>query len=124
MQTLSLREEADDQRHLRSMDAFVRHVMGELVMIADAEQGLVIQQLVAALYEAAEKGKRNVMLNLSVLNDPGFALTASINTRQSWPAATAIWAYVRRMRKTTRSRPGECILPGFIIVQVVTRPTN
>ena len=57
LQTLSLREEADDQRHLRSMDAFVRHVMGELVMIADAEQGLVIQQLVAALYEAAEKGE-------------------------------------------------------------------
>ena len=31
--------------------------MGEPVMIADAEQGLVIQQLVAALYEAAETGK-------------------------------------------------------------------
>ncbi len=57
LQTLTLREEADDQRHLRSMDAFVRHVMGEPVMIADAEQGLVIQQLVAALYEAAEKGE-------------------------------------------------------------------
>lgn len=57
LQTLTLREEADDQRHLRSMDAFVRHVMGESVMIADAEQGLVIQQLVAALYEAAEKGE-------------------------------------------------------------------
>ncbi|HIE5389873.1 TPA: Gfo/Idh/MocA family protein [Enterobacter cancerogenus] len=57
LHTLLAREEADDQRHLRSMDAFVRHVMGEPVMIADAEQGLVIQQLVAALYESAEKGE-------------------------------------------------------------------
>lgn len=57
LQTLTQREEADDQRHLRSMDAFVRHVLGEPVMIADAEQGLVIQQLVAALYESAEKGE-------------------------------------------------------------------
>jgi predicted dehydrogenase len=55
--TLTQREEADDQRHLRSMDAFVRHVQGEPVMIADAEQGLVIQQLVAALYESAETGE-------------------------------------------------------------------
>ena len=57
LQTLIQREEADDRRHLRSMDAFVRHVLGEPVMIADAEQGLVIQQLVAALYEAAETGE-------------------------------------------------------------------
>ncbi|MDK9604737.1 Gfo/Idh/MocA family protein [Lelliottia wanjuensis] len=54
LQTILSRDEADDQRHLRSMDAFVRHVMGEPVMIADAEQGLVIQQLVAALYQSAE----------------------------------------------------------------------
>lgn len=57
LHTLIERKEADDQRHIRSMDAFVRHVMGEPVMIADAEQGLVIQQLVAALYESAEKGE-------------------------------------------------------------------
>jgi predicted dehydrogenase len=57
LETLTQREEADDQRHLRSMDAFVRHVQGEPVMIADAEQGLVIQQLVAALYESAETGE-------------------------------------------------------------------
>lgn len=57
LQTLTQREEADDRRHLRSMDAFVRHVLREPVMIADAEQGLVIQQLVAALYEAAETGE-------------------------------------------------------------------
>ncbi|MFV7475801.1 Gfo/Idh/MocA family protein [Enterobacter pseudoroggenkampii] len=55
--TLAQREEADDQRHMRSMDAFVRHVLGEPVTIADAEQGLVIQQLVAALYESAETGE-------------------------------------------------------------------
>ncbi|MRS89086.1 oxidoreductase [Enterobacteriaceae bacterium RIT714] len=55
LHTILQRDEADDQRHLRSMDAFVRHVLGEPVMIADAEQGLVIQQLVAALYESAEK---------------------------------------------------------------------
>lgn len=57
LQTLVQREEADDQRHLRSMEAFVRHVQGEPVMIADAEQGLVIQHLVAALYQSAETGE-------------------------------------------------------------------
>lgn len=57
LQTLMHRDEADDQRHLRSMEAFVRHVLGEPVMIADAEQGLVIQQLVAALYESADTGE-------------------------------------------------------------------
>ncbi|PLY48207.1 oxidoreductase [Lelliottia sp. F153] len=54
LQTILSRDDADDQRHLRSMEAFVRHVLGEPVMIADAEQGVVIQQLVAALYESAE----------------------------------------------------------------------
>ncbi|MDR9946596.1 Gfo/Idh/MocA family oxidoreductase [Enterobacter sichuanensis] len=57
LHTLTQREEADDRHHLRSMDAFVRHVLGEPVTIADAEQGLVIQQLVAALYESAETGE-------------------------------------------------------------------
>lgn len=51
------RELADDNRHFRSMDAFVNHVQGAPVMIADAEQGFVIQQLVAALYQSAETGK-------------------------------------------------------------------
>jgi len=55
--TLSQREEADDGQHLRSMESFVRHLLGEPVMIADAEQGLVIQQLVAALYASAESGE-------------------------------------------------------------------
>jgi len=58
LHTLVQRDEADDQRHLRSMDAFVRHIQGEPVMIADAEQGLIIQQLVSALYESAETRER------------------------------------------------------------------
>lgn len=56
LNVLFRRDTADDNRHLRSMEAFVNHVQGRLVMIADAEQGFVIQQLVAALYHAAETG--------------------------------------------------------------------
>ncbi|WP_426449070.1 Gfo/Idh/MocA family protein [Siccibacter colletis] len=54
--TLCAREDADDNRHLRSMEAFIEHVQGKPVTIADAEQGFIIQQLVSAIYEAAEKG--------------------------------------------------------------------
>ncbi|MBM0911902.1 Gfo/Idh/MocA family oxidoreductase, partial [Escherichia coli] len=43
-------------RHLRSMEAFNNHVKGQPVMMADAEQGYIIQQLVAALYQSAETG--------------------------------------------------------------------
>lgn len=57
LNTLAQRELADDNRHFRSMEAFVRRVQGEDVMIVDADQGYVIQQLVAALYESAEKGE-------------------------------------------------------------------
>lgn len=53
---LHKRELADDKRHFRSMEAFVSHVQGNPVAIADAEQGVVIQQLVAALYQSAETG--------------------------------------------------------------------
>lgn len=56
LNVLFRRDTADDNRHLRSMEAFVNHVQGKPVMIADAEQGFVIQQLVAALYHAAETG--------------------------------------------------------------------
>ncbi|WP_252716565.1 Gfo/Idh/MocA family oxidoreductase, partial [Shigella sonnei] len=45
-------------RHLRSMEAFINHVQGKPVMIADAKQGYIIQQLVAALYQSAETGTR------------------------------------------------------------------
>ncbi|MEL4013570.1 Gfo/Idh/MocA family protein [Dryocola clanedunensis] len=54
--TLSQREVADDNRHFKSMHAFVEHVRGAPVSIADAEQGFLIQQLVAAIYLAAEHG--------------------------------------------------------------------
>ncbi|MDM7180913.1 MULTISPECIES: Gfo/Idh/MocA family oxidoreductase, partial [Enterobacteriaceae] len=40
------------------MEAFINHVQGKPVMIADAEQGYIIQQLVAALYQSAETGTR------------------------------------------------------------------
>ena len=56
LDVLLQREMADDNRHYRSMEAFVSHVQGEPVTIADAEQGVVIQQLVAALYQSAETG--------------------------------------------------------------------
>ncbi len=56
LMTLMQREMADDNRHLRSMEAFINHVQGKPVMIADAEQGYIIQQLVAALYQSAETG--------------------------------------------------------------------
>lgn len=56
LEVLLARESADDQRHFRSMEAFVNHVQGKPVTIADAEQGWVIQQLVAALYQSAETG--------------------------------------------------------------------
>ncbi len=54
--TLSQREGADTERHFKSMRAFVDHVLGAPVSIADAEQGYLIQQLVAAIYRAAESG--------------------------------------------------------------------
>ncbi len=40
LMTLMQREMADDNRHLRSMEAFINHVQGKPVMIADAEQGV------------------------------------------------------------------------------------
>lgn len=51
------REVADDQRHVRSVQAFVAAVRGETVSLADAEQGYRIQQLVAAVYQSAESGE-------------------------------------------------------------------
>lgn len=57
LETLLQRAVADDNRHLRSMEAFVNHVQGAPVMIADAMQGYVIQQLVEALYQSAETGE-------------------------------------------------------------------
>lgn len=56
LDVLLARESADNDRHRRSMTAFVNHVKGDPVTIADAEQGVVLQQLVAALYQSAETG--------------------------------------------------------------------
>ncbi|ALB62892.1 Putative oxidoreductase YcjS, NADH-binding [Cronobacter condimenti 1330] len=54
--TLLQREKADDQRHRRSMEAFLDSVQGKPAPIADGEQGWQIQRLVAAIYQAAETG--------------------------------------------------------------------
>ncbi|RHW42636.1 gfo/Idh/MocA family oxidoreductase [Neobacillus notoginsengisoli] len=47
---------ADPNRHQKSIKAFVDRCLGKPVMIADAEQGYKIQELIGALYESAEKG--------------------------------------------------------------------
>lgn len=54
--TLMQRETADDLRHARSMAAFIDHVKGSPVALAEAEQGYEIQRLVQAIYDAAEQG--------------------------------------------------------------------
>lgn len=51
------RETADPDRHQKSMTAFVDKCLGKEVMIADGAQGYVIQQLIEALYQSAEKGE-------------------------------------------------------------------
>ncbi|ELY3835032.1 Gfo/Idh/MocA family oxidoreductase [Cronobacter turicensis] len=55
--TLMLREKADEQRHQRSMEAFLDRVQGKPAPVADGDQGWQIQRLVAAIYQAAETGK-------------------------------------------------------------------
>ena len=55
--TLYQRQEADSQRHHNSMKAFVDRVMGQASDVADGRQGYRIQQLVAAIYQAAEQGE-------------------------------------------------------------------
>ena len=54
--TLLQREKADEKRHQRSMEAFLDAVQGKPAPIADADQGYLIQQLVAAIYQAAQTG--------------------------------------------------------------------
>lgn len=54
--TLMQREVADDQRHFRSMSAFVDRVKGSPVAVAEAQQGYEIQRLVEAIYAATEQG--------------------------------------------------------------------
>lgn len=55
--SLLLREEADSDRHQKSMSAFIDKCLGKDVMIADGKQGYIIQQLIEALYQSAEKGE-------------------------------------------------------------------
>jgi predicted dehydrogenase len=50
-------DEADPNRHHKSMKAFVDKCLGSDVMLADGEQGYIIQQLIEALYQSAEKGE-------------------------------------------------------------------
>jgi predicted dehydrogenase len=51
------RETADPNRHQKSMGAFVDRCLGKDAMVADGNQGYVIQQLIEALYQSAEKGE-------------------------------------------------------------------
>ncbi|MFD3239469.1 Gfo/Idh/MocA family protein [Rahnella perminowiae] len=51
------RDVADDQRHARSVQAFVGAVRGDRADVANAEQGYRVQQLVAAIYASAESGE-------------------------------------------------------------------
>lgn len=55
--SLLKREEADPDRHSKSMSAFVNRCLGKNVMLADGKQGYAIQQLVEAIYQSAEKGE-------------------------------------------------------------------
>lgn len=51
------KETADPDRHSKSMAAFVDRSLGKEVMVADGKQGYIIQQLIEALYQSAEKGE-------------------------------------------------------------------
>jgi predicted dehydrogenase len=51
------KEEADPDRHPKSLEAFVDRCLGKEAMIADAKEGYMIQQLIEALYHSAEKGE-------------------------------------------------------------------
>ncbi|WKA54455.1 Gfo/Idh/MocA family protein [Planococcus shixiaomingii] len=55
--TLYQKTKADQNCQLKSMAAFVNNCLGKEAMIADGEQGYVIQRIVEALYESAEKGE-------------------------------------------------------------------
>lgn len=55
--TLLKQEKADPDRQEKGMAAFIDKCLGEDVMLADGKQGYIIQQLVEALYQSAEKGE-------------------------------------------------------------------
>jgi predicted dehydrogenase len=51
------REAADEDRHTKSMQAFVNRCLGGSDMLAEGEEGYAIQKLVEAIYQSAEKKK-------------------------------------------------------------------
>lgn len=55
--TLYQKSQADPDRQHKSMAAFVDRCLGKNTMLADGRQGYLIQQIVEALYESAEKGE-------------------------------------------------------------------
>lgn len=57
LKTLYQKGQADPDCQQKSMQAFVDKCSGKDTMIADGEQGYIIQRIVEALYESAEKGE-------------------------------------------------------------------
>ncbi|SFC66470.1 Predicted dehydrogenase [Bacillus sp. OV322] len=57
LSTILQRNEADPDRQQKAMTAFVDKCLDKEAMVADARQGCLIQQLVEALYQSAEKGE-------------------------------------------------------------------
>ncbi|TWT27273.1 Gfo/Idh/MocA family protein [Planomicrobium sp. CPCC 101110] len=55
--TLYQKNQADPECQRKSMAAFIDNCLGKEAMIADGEQGFLIQQIVEALYRSAEKGE-------------------------------------------------------------------
>lgn len=55
------RETADEERHKKSMEAFVNCCLGGNDMLADGEQGYAIQELIEAIYKAAETNESVVL---------------------------------------------------------------
>ncbi|WP_408011209.1 Gfo/Idh/MocA family protein [Pseudalkalibacillus sp. A8] len=51
------KESADSDRSQKSLAAFVDKCLGKDVMVADGTQGYLIQQIIEALYQSAEKGE-------------------------------------------------------------------
>ena len=55
--SLFKREAADEDRHMKSMQAFVNRCLGGNDRLADGEEGYAIQKLVEAIYQSAEKNE-------------------------------------------------------------------
>ena len=55
--TLFQKEQADSDSQRKCMQAFVDKCLGKDTVIANGEQGYIIQRIIEALYESAEKGE-------------------------------------------------------------------